>query len=398
VAEVIKISNSEICRWQFPNYLAVLGLSLLSVELIISIVAHGLWQRSIGYLYLLIHPFTLLVGYVMLAKRDVLRSVVGRARHFVLGILLLILPPMYHLIFGGGAENGAYVWFAGIGLLIGFTVGISKLRDQLIRYYLVGIVIWALLIIVLYVIGVVRVLQVAPWLNDVSLDHLIVAMRTPGQAYEELFHHGLVAGNWNKASNIALLASLLCLRGVINKTLNKPFAFTVLGVIATLQVIAFSRGAYLASVVCIVAVFCMRRTAFRAPTVRAAALVILLPFLLSLSVKDFRSQWVDFSSTEARLTQAKGIMREGQIIPSVAAASLERVSTALLGQGIGEYGRKHFNRPEAGTHNLFLDTWLASGAIGLVGLLLILSPIRHVARPAGWPNFTLDDWSRLRSP
>jgi O-antigen ligase len=43
-----------------------------------------------------------------------------------------------------------------------------------------------------------------------------------------------------------------------------------------------------------------------------------------------------------------------------------------MGMGVGGYGIQFFDEPLSGTHNLFLDTWMESGLLGLSLFVFLL--------------------------
>ncbi|PIK14673.1 MAG: hypothetical protein CES88_10065 [Halobacteriovorax sp. JY17] len=208
----------------------------------------------------------------------------------------------------------------------------------------------------------------------VSLEHLLIYNRfiesLPSEVTVNSKFHMLV-GNTNKASNIYTLCGLLVSFLYMNKKLSKLQVVLVLMSICLVQLVLFSRAAML-MLFAIGAALCVFYS-FKGVNRQKVLLFLCIPFLVSISTPMFRDYWTNMSTLNLRFLQQKKVVQF-----KAEEYKEKRLGELFLGMGPGGYGLKYYKSRDAGTHNFFIDIYLAGGIVSLVSIvLLFLSMIKR---------------------
>jgi hypothetical protein len=368
------------------------GIVLLGSELAITQIAHGLVARKIGWPYLLIHPFTLIVAgtFLLVLVRRSSPSPSGRGLMVCAGILAASVAISTFVNDAGWDATLRYIWF-GIAAIVATAYAAGRLGGRLSALALVaGLSIWAVVGIVAYAHSWVYLKSTFPNVARFGWDEMVLAVRMPGHELLPQMWHDELIGNMNKAANYATLGIIL-LGYLVTKGLRAKAAFFLYLPIAILLALAFSRGAF---VVCALVAIAIWIAGSRISSLAAnrrrmywVAAMLALPPLFSLVSPVFRAQWADLSTLHERvqiLSSMKNYLlhrpahrTEAAVpAPETTEASPE-VLSMVVGTGGDFTGFTAGGLERASTHNLFADTWFKGGVFAFVALLGIFSIALH---------------------
>ncbi|MBN8539921.1 MAG: hypothetical protein J0L82_06005 [Deltaproteobacteria bacterium] len=158
-----------------------------------------------------------------------------------------------------------------------------------------------------------------------------------------------------------------------------------------LQIIFFSRGAIAIQFLSGLAIV-FADMIIRTRKLQRLSLLFLVPFILSLSTQLFRDYWQNKATVDVRIEQQKALFKISTQFNGQDESLGSFVRRISFGYGPGGYGAKFFNSSHAGTHNFFLDTYLAGGVISLLAILSIFAwPIvnlfKHTMRSGTFDDF-----------
>ncbi|MBF6617706.1 MAG: O-antigen ligase family protein [Candidimonas sp.] len=205
-------------------------------------------------------------------------------------------------------------------------------------------------------------------MQDYSLGQLIVAVRSPGENFPFRIFYPDIVGNWNKAANVIVLGMLIAVYSIAANRRQSGQAHIALSLLSILLFLSFSRGAMVVITILLIPlwyVFILRAEHFKAVKPRLALSIIAAPVLLSLALPDMRSHWLQLGSMQSRVEQWNRVV-------AASASTSSSYLDMVFGGGAGSYGMETSGSAASGTHNLFLDTYLWGGALGLTGLTLLL--------------------------
>lgn len=361
------------------GYLFVLYLVLafLPFELLISQVTHGFLKNYVPVPSLLFHPFVFFAAIVLAGGLLSIGSVNKVDRPVLISLIMMAIPSAFHIARGGVLDISFLA--LGVGPLL-FGVLLAKFSHKINYFYKIicfGVTAWCLVVIVIWLVDAFRFIYSNDWARLYDWDQLIVVMRYPDSIDLNLYYP-FVVGNWNKASNFLVLASLIAVLAIYK---NKNIATCCLAIFCVAMVIflSFSRGSMLVFAgVGVSLLACSFRWGIRErPVWVIIFFIMVLPLVVSLSLEHMRFAWFDVSSNNERIRQLAELAQSTK-------GESSQLSEWLLGGGVGAYGRTQFGSSFAGTHNLFVDIFLAGGVVQLVGLLSLFIFALYSATRGGW--------------
>lgn len=351
-------------------FIAMSGLMALGLELPIAQAAHALMRNHVGLVYLAFHPYTLLVfGVLLMVLNEGKVSFEGTSPLALLGVAALFLG-----VIASGWANSAepslvlrYLWFGPLGILIGLLLFQMLDARHVVSGLLVALSLWACVSLVVYVLDL---LEVVDQLGISSADQLVLALRYPASFQTSVWYDDFL-GDMNSASNYALLGIVL-LGLLITSNVKSWIAFLLYLPLATLMIISFSRGAFIASlslaIVCMTCAFYHYVFRFDKPdAVRGSraylfSLMLLIPLLVSFSAEGFREHWRDTDTITYRVAELRNVSK----------APLD-AKTVVFGYGLKDHSQESYGSTKSGTHNFFVNIWLNSGLPGLIGIIALMT-------------------------
>jgi hypothetical protein len=233
------------------------------------------------------------------------------------------------------------------------------------------------MVMMIWLVDAFRFIYANDWARLYTWDQLIIAMRYPDSIDMNLYYP-FVVGDWNKASNFLVLASLVAVLAIYK---NRDIATCCVAIFCAAMVVflSFSRGSMLVFAGLGVSLLaCSFKWSIRErPVWVIACLIMVLPLVVSLSLEHMRVAWFDMSSSNERIRQLTELLHSPK-------GESSQLSEWFLGWGVGAYGRTQFGSSFAGTHNLFVDIFMAGGVIQLVGLLSLFIFALYSATRGGW--------------
>ena len=315
----------------------------------------------------------------------------GSHRFFIyfICLFLFLISGFFHLFHGSYLDVSFLVLGIG-GIFIGVFSSSKNDMSILCKPLAVGAILWASIILLFYLWDAVNTLNKLDFMREYTVIQFILSFRYPESvvsASGEGLIYPLVVGNWNKASNIFIMLSILIVFGLMNGRKDSFLYFVALTLLALVSFISFSRGGFIVSgVVGGIILFYLYKQSILDVKLAAATCLFLTPLITSFLFDDMRSAWVNFDSVAVRYEMAgsfvedyfflgRGTVRgegEGGFLYSL-----------LLGQGVGSYGEENFSYVFAGTHNLFLDIFYSWGLVSLIGVLVLFVHPFYVAFKEG---------------
>lgn len=259
--------------------------------------------------------------------------------------------------------------FMGIVLL-------THLRVNLIKFciipFLVGLAVWALIFLALYIYMMVDLPSILPHFAGYSFGEKIIVARAPGVDYNNLYNNYYYYKyilNVNKQSNVILLSMLFVIY-LYHEGVFKFVRFLALFIpMALMLLVLFSRGALI--VLGVVGFFNVILNLFFLYSKRSSligfggrALVTgffsLCVVMFSVSSHYLRNYWLDFHSAIERV----------DILKMTLASSGEK--EWLWGYGLDGFPLSTYGD----SHNMFFDAWVYGGVIGAsIFIIGIFMPI-----------------------
>lgn len=349
-------------------------LILLPFELVIAELGHGLFKGFLSHPALFTQPVVYILA-VLVIRRCTLGMGTTRNEAFVAGCLFLMsIPATYHAYRGSQLDLHFLVLGIG-GLLAGVELGRGYCRVPVFRFLAIGLTAWCSVIVLVYLIDVFRILKVNPWMSVYRVDQLVLAMRYPESPNIRLhinLWYPLVTGNWNKASNVLVLASLFMVVAIAEVRKFSTLYLACFALMAVVSIQAFSRGGMLVSAIMggglLLAASSPSKT--DRPVIRAAALFMLLPLIVSLLFPAMREAWLDLTSVSLRMTYLE---QAPELIVRQQRDAMSSVAEVLFGNGVGTYGLSFFGSSFSGTHNMFLDMFFSGGIVQLIAFLALMA-------------------------
>lgn len=411
-------------------WLQAMLLTLLPLELAISQASHALLKNYVPAPALLTHPLVALTAILLIGKQlnlgSSIRHFIRHDRLLLVGLLLLLLPSIYHASRGSSLDFRFLLLGCG-ALCLGIVAAHEHLFGKAYRPLAVGLIMWCTFIVAAYAVDVINVRRIFTYIAAYDFDQLILSLRYPGSVDYRLLYPFFV-GNWNKASNEVVLGSVLMAMAILYDPNHRHIYYAAMVLMGIVNFVSFSRGGLLisAAIGAFLTVLSFRMKTSAAAQLRICALLLLLPLLLTLSFPAMRSSWLDLYSMNARLEMTKDAIKHfestivqederktsalsdylrsdeevnnvikhrestieraderGAIAPSdnlpprkthilLQEQAGSSILTSLFGMGIGVYGRQIWGSPFAGTHNMYFDILLSGGIIQLCGLMILL--------------------------
>lgn len=364
------------------------GMAFLPAGIGIGIVAHGLLGEPVGSAALLLHPYSILVAgaAALLAKKDVrldgwgIRfAAICTAGLAVGAVVAAVTSQLIAEVFW------RYLWFGVLSILVGYVVSAHPAREVAVKAFLIGFSIWAAAALALYAGAAYTIMDARPdsrlataYAED-QWDVMLLSMLRPHDELLQLVWYDDFIGNTNKVANGCVLALLLLVWVREKSAITAGMAGAIYLPIGLLLLVTFSVGAFLVLAAITVGITvawirCGPRGWPRAPEMAYVLILMLAPALASISTESFRNHWKEEGSIATRVEYA-----QGAVISSLSSASSERetsddyIGAVLLGMGPGAYGVQIAGRPEASTHNLYLDVWKDAGLLGASALIVLLA-------------------------
>jgi len=380
---------------------------MLPVELAMAQLAHGLFKHVLPAPGLLLHPLLALL-VVLIASRRLTRADLMRQDTVVLvGAGMMAFPCVYHLV-QGNQWDLRFLLLGVVPLLLGLMW--ARMRDMSLvtRPLAIGLMLWCTAIVLAFIADTLQLLEFHAHAREYSLDQLILAMRYPNSIDFGLYYP-VLTGNWNKASNIIVLSSMLMMIAIYRDRAARTLYLAAMAVMAVVSLLSYSRGGLLVSAG--LGAFNLVLLPWIKPEDRRAwalgAGLMMLPLVVSLLLPAMRLRWFDMSSVDERVDMIEAVdlktaMRApfsltvrsassagadaGFLAVAMAAIAntllpiwdwlvdvVRQVMIVLAGLGVGTYGMQIKGSPFAGTHNMLLDMFIAGGALQVGGLLLLLA-------------------------
>lgn len=392
--------------------MARIALFFLPIELIVTQAAHGLFADYIGYLYLIIHPFTALLVCLILVP--------GTLRHLFRMPLLSAVPALMLGVLVSAVLLDAdremalrFVYFGGLSILVGVVISSHPQAGTLLKTFLYGSIFWMLVVLCAYAWHL-HSFEMPDW---VTFSNHVLTLRNPGPEAANNMLFFLLIGNVNKVANYAVLITIVAYYLKEIKFISN-ITFTITCILsAIVSFICFSRGAFVAGsllAIGIIVVTIYDYVRFRRYSQTSILYVAMLiaPVLASIATQEFRNYWLDTTTIERRILLASEVGEAGQVYaeetgepappperetpaqpaapaqPHIAGSdgnlppsssgiedkeeALQEGPSFIFGYGIGKYGELHFNNPLAGTHNFFVDIWTSGGILSFISIVILI--------------------------
>lgn len=341
--------------------------------------AHAAISHMVSFPIAFLHP--LLALAIILAAIEKTFTL-NRIDVVLLGALLLMaMPSTLHIL--SGSLLDAQFLLLGVGA-IAVGLFLSKVRASTQRNLCIGLTAWAATFIIAWTIDTIRFVQANEWARVYSLEQLVMVMRYPNDPTIDVsLIYPILIGNVNKASNVFVLGAILIIGLSCERRKFGAFSCVAMPIVALATLLTFSRGGMialggLAAAVMISQILLKGRISL---LVAWNMVWMFLPLAVTIASSQMRGIWLEFSSLESRVQQL------AQVAETKAIDNLSPFS-ALFGNGIGSYGEQLFGYSFAGTHNLFVDVFLAGGILQVIGLLVLFClPITQAFKASGG-NFT----------
>lgn len=367
---------------------------MLPVELAVAQLAHGLFKPLLPAPGLLLHPLLALVVLLVASRRLTREDLMRQDRIVLAAVAMMGLPCVYHLVQGNGWDL-RFLLLGVMPLLMGLLLSRSQDTAFFTRPLAVGLLLWCVAIVLAFIADTLQLLDFHEGARAYSLDQLILAMRYPNSIDLRLYYP-LLTGNWNKASNIIVLSSMLMMVAIYLDRAARPLYLAAMALMSVVSLLSYSRGGLLVSAG--IGVFNLMLLPWIRPGERRGwvlgALLMMLPLVVSLILPAMRLRWFDLSSMDERMGMIEAVdlktVLRGQLgalgalgAPAGDAGVLaiawhwlvgvvQQVLVFLLGMGVGTYGLQMLGSPFAGTHNMLLDMFIAGGLVQVGGLLTLI--------------------------
>jgi hypothetical protein len=357
---------------------------LFSFELPITEAAHALLAPQIGWLFLLFHPYTVLV---IIALLHVIRQgppIRHKLREISKWVALLIVGMVVGSI-NGAAELDLLsreIWFGCLSIWTFFTLAAQDEDNRFLVAFASGIACWATFCVLIYIYCAIHFYPTVPEMAKYNWSQLVLSMRAPGFDIPQWLPFEIIAGNVNKVANILVLGALLAAFLYDQKRLSLLAAIALYLPIGIMLLLTFSRGAFVVSLFLVGLVVVSRLNSAKWTSgvskkgIICMSGMLLIPAAVSLSTPTFIHYWTNVQTVSWRIGQwdssLSGLIGKKKIAPHGKSVC----NSIALGCGPGSYGETHFDDPNRTTHNLYLDTVFAAGLLGLLALLAIcLGPL-----------------------
>lgn len=338
---------------------------LLPFELVVAQLAHGLFKQVLPAPALLLHPLIALTVTLVVCRQLTRRDVVRQDAVVLAAMALLAMPSAYHVLLGNWWDLRFLL--LGVGaLLVGLMLSGSGQERSFARLLAVGLLAWSGAVMLVYGMDVSRFLDAHAWARAYDFDQLVLAMRYP-ESIDLMFFYPLVAGNWNKASNLIVLAYLFIAIAVYRDRAARPLMLTTTAALSVVSILSYSRGGMLVAAglgACLL-LLSRRLDAADRRVWTWLSLLMILPLVLSFVFPAMRQGWFDLTSMGQRVDMIHHAA--GAKPPGSAASNM------LLGIGVGSYGESQYGNPFSGTHNMFIDLFISGGVLQLSGLLILFA-------------------------
>lgn len=374
---MMRLSVGGVREDMFALKLLIMALPL---ELAVAQLMHGLFKDFLPAPALLLHPLLALV-VVLIVSRHLTRDDLKRQDSIVLmAVVLLAIPCVYHIAQGNWWDLRFLLLGVGSLLLGVMLAGAGGIRF-VARPLAMGLIVWCVAVVLAFVADTFQLLDFHEGARHYSLDQLVLAMRYPDSIDLDL-HYPKLTGNWNKASNIIVLASMFMMIAIYRDRPARPLFLTAMATMSVVSVLSYSRGGMLVSagLGCFNLLLLLWIPQVDRRSWALAALVMILPLAVSFCLPAMRVAWFDMSSMDQRMVLAyQAIEFEALGLGAGSGGAwgalmkvVQPVLNLLLGIGVGTYGEKLVGNPFAGTHNMFLDMFIAGGLIQVLGLLVLI--------------------------
>ena len=344
-----------------PNLISyVLGLAFFFIPFENFVVP--VLSKMFGSYFFLVHP-TFLASICLIGSR--------RTRSDDKWLLLLVLGFFVSFVYNSSQVSISFSLII-LYLTSYFSVSTSKSYDS-VKYLFYGSLTAFIVYISLY-IHYNYLIYFIYGAHFNSIEHSLIYNRFIEDLPESIQKgnlYGLFVGNSNKASNISILYSLLAYACYCKKLISRKLMMLVLVSQSLLIILFFSRGAFVVSFL-IGSGFLVLDILTKMKKEWLVYLVFIIPFLFSVSSREFRNYWINWSTVESRSIQQKDALRFVALDEFNSSNSLK----SLIGLGPGGYGLSKFGSVDAGTHNFLLDIYFSGGVISLSAILILLiSPV-----------------------
>jgi hypothetical protein len=384
-----------------------IGAFFCPIELAISEVSHGLFKNALGFTYLFLHPFTLLIiASILLGSLKL--SI--RGNYFYPVCIAIVGVVLSGTVFSAsGILIFKLVWFGLLSLIVSGSFFDTRYKYIFLKAIVMGVAFWSLLALAVFCYDLYLIDKQFFKMANFFWYELVLSLKMPGSRILKVIWFDEIIGNGNKASNILVLDLILLSFLYIKNEFNGLKYLTFLLPVTFLLCLVFSRGAFLLSLcisLCFFAVsFLCRFRRFSSKIVNKfaiAATVLLVPPLFSISTSLFRNYWLNPDTVNYRLDQTKAIVEDlkikvyndGKVSSSLGSDKIESSSRfdplrTFLGYGVGNYGLAHFNSADRMTHNLFVDCW-AEGGVFMLGSIAFLFVSSFYVVFWNWRSFSLE--------
>ncbi len=374
---MMRLSVDGVREDMFALKLLIMALPL---ELAVAQLMHGLFKDFLPAPALLLHPLLALV-VVLIVSRHLTRDDLKRQDSFVLmAVVLLAIPCVYHIAQGNWWDLRFLL--LGVGsLLLGVMLAVSGGAHFVARPLSMGLIVWCVAVVLAFVADTFQLLDFHEGARRYSMDQLVLAMRYPDSIDLDLYYPKLT-GNWNKASNIIVLASMFLMIAIYRDRPARPLFLTAMATMSVVSILSYSRGGMLVSagLGCFNLLLLLWIPQADRRAWALAALIMILPLVVSFCLPAMRMAWFDMSSMDQRMVlayqaiefEALGLWAGSGGAWGALMKAVQPVLNLLLGIGVGTYGEKLVGNPFASTHNMFLDMFIAGGLIQVIGLLVLI--------------------------
>lgn len=301
---------------------------------------------------LIFSVFALLVGV-----SSSLRTVTPRLSDKMLLMLLglMSLQPTVDWL-RGDQQSIQFVAFGVVPVLLGFVLAHQGgVETAAVRGICWGLLAWSVVVVGAWAFDLHAVLHrySLPLASDFGI---YVYNLGYVDSYDIALMWPTFVGNWNKASNLIILAILMLMIGIVNRTLSPRLAIAVgVGLNAAL-LLSFSRAGVLLNAVIGILVLALTFRSVGLDTsqltrLRMLALGSTLPFAISLASPRLRTDWQDTGGIQFRFERLRNTADTFATCATECATDLS-----------------------ANTHNFFVDSALTYGvftSIALAGVVIV---------------------------